>query len=228
MSWIALLLGLLLALAGAAGLAASIDLLTTEVGLVYAACGAIAVSGGVVTIAIGLLIRRVDALRWAPSFAREVREEPALRAMERAEPEAPAPVAAAEPIVPNDLGAPGLLEAPPLAAVEPEAEPAPELPATPPAAAPEVDSAPPSAPEVAPINENRKGALPGLDTLEEAITPAPAKAAGPPVSLIGRYSAGGADYSIYSDGSIEAQTSQGEFKFASMREFKEFISAKKG
>ena len=38
---------------------------------------------------------------------------------------------------------------------------------------------------------------------------------------------GSADYSIYSDGSIEAQTSQGDFKFASMREFKDFIATKK-
>src|SRR5579863_4935741 len=82
MSWIVLLLGLLLALAGGAGLVASIDLQTTELGLVYAACGAIGVSGGIITIAIGLLIRRVDALRGALLEAREPREEEAPRAME--------------------------------------------------------------------------------------------------------------------------------------------------
>ena len=45
MSWIALILGLLLALAGGAALVASIDLLPTELGLLFATCGAIAISG---------------------------------------------------------------------------------------------------------------------------------------------------------------------------------------
>ena len=48
MSWIALLLGLILALAGGAALVASIDLLTTELGVLYATCGAIAVERGVI------------------------------------------------------------------------------------------------------------------------------------------------------------------------------------
>jgi hypothetical protein len=210
MSWIAFLLGLVLVLAGGAGLVASIDLATTELGLVYATCGAIGVSGGVITIAIGLLIRRVDALRGALSHERE--EEP--HAMERAEPVVPPLLAGIEPVVLPDLEAPQA-EAPAPTAVEPEPAPAPE-------AAGELEPVP----EVAPVNESRKGHLPGLDDLEHASAPA-AKPAGPPPSLIGRYSAGGADYSIFSDGSIEAQTAQGDFKFASMREFKEFIAGKK-
>jgi hypothetical protein len=218
MSWIAFLLGLVLVLAGGAGLVASIDLATTELGLVYATCGAIAVSGGVITIAIGLLIRRVDALRGALSHERE--EEP--RAMERAEPIVPPLLAGIEPVVLPDLEAPHAAEAPPPVAVAVEPEPAAPSPS-----ALEGAGEPEPAPEVAPVNENRKGHLPGLDDLEQAITPTAVKPAGPAPSLIGRYSAGGADYSIFSDGSIEAQTSQGEFKFASMREFKEFISTKK-
>ena len=51
--------------------------------------------------------------------------------------------------------------------------------------------------------------------------------AGPPPTLVGRYSAGGANYSIFSDGSIEAETDQGAFKFGSMTEFKAFIAAKR-
>jgi hypothetical protein len=217
MSWIAFLLGLVLVLAGGAGLVASIDLATTELGLVYATCGAIGVSGGVITIAIGLLIRRVDALRGALSHERE--EEP--RAMERAEPILPPLLAGIEPVVLPDLEAPHAAEPPPPVAVAVEPEPAAPSPS-----APEGAGEPEPAPEVAPVNENRKGHLPGLEDLEHAVAPA-AKPPGPPPSLIGRYSAGGADYSIFSDGSIEAQTAQGEFKFASMREFKEFIAGKK-
>ena len=227
MSWIALFLGLLLALAGGAGLAASIDLLTTELGVVYATCGAIGLSGGVVTIAIGLLIRRVDALR------RALPREYESRTAERAEPPAPSvppllaglePVILAEPGAPEAQSAPAPAAPPPIA-LEPEPQPAPE-------SAPEETLAPPSAPDdeeesaAAPINESRKGPLPALEELVHADAQA-AKEPAPPPALVGRYSAGGADYSIFSDGSIEAQTSHGDFKFASMREFKAFIAAKR-
>lgn len=221
MSWIALFLGLVLVLAGGAALVASIDLLTTELGLLYATCGAVALTGGFITIAIGMLIARVDALRGALLLARE--DEPAPTTMEPAEPFAPPPMAGVEPTIALEPEAPPLVEAL-AAAVAPE---------------PEAAAAPPSAPDeeavadldgdlqVAPINENRKGHLPALEELEHAAAPA-ARPESPAPSLIGRYSAGGADYSIYSDGSIEAQTGQGDFKFASMREFKDFIATKKG
>jgi hypothetical protein len=211
MSWIALFLGLVLALAGGAAFAASIDLLTTELGLLYATCGAIGLSGGIITLAIGLLIRRVDAVRRA--LLREREEEP--RPIERAEPLVPPLLAGIEPVI---FAEPAAAQAPPTTA---------------PVREPEAEMAPPSQPdgaealEEAPINENRKGHLPAFEELEPAGAPAPAKPPGPPPTLVGRYSAGGADYSIFSDGSIEAQTSQGDFKFASMREFKDFIAAKR-
>src|SRR5208283_279346 len=63
-----------------------------------------------------------------------------------------------------------------------------------------------------PLNENRAGEI------ERAIeTPE-----GPP-TLIGRYTSGGANYMIFSDGSIEAETDEGAFKFASMGDFKKFL-----
>jgi hypothetical protein len=70
-----------------------------------------------------------------------------------------------------------------------------------------------------PINENRAGHLPTVGEIE---TPA-----GPP-SLIGRYSAGGANYMIFDDGSIEAETGEGAFKFASMGDFKRYLAERKG
>jgi hypothetical protein len=77
----------------------------------------------------------------------------------------------------------------------------------PPLVEPEPESAPPLAAEAASM---------------EASTGEPA-----PTTLVGRYSAGGANYSIYSDGSIEAETDQGAFHFASMNEFKAYIAAKR-
>ena len=69
----------------------------------------------------------------------------------------------------------------------------------------------------APINLNRAGHLPALGETETALeTPQPP-------SLVGRYSSGGATYLIFDDGSIEAEMSDGTFKFASMGEFKRYL-----
>ncbi len=54
---------------------------------------------------------------------------------------------------------------------------------------------------------------------EEAPAPAP--------SIVGRYSSGGSDFTLYSDGSIDAQTDQGIFHFASMVELRAYIEAQK-
>jgi hypothetical protein len=212
MSWIALFLGLVLALAGAAALVASIDLSTTELGLLYAHCGVVGLSGGIITIAIGLLIGRVDALRGA--LSRESDDQP-----RSSEPLVPPLLAGIEPVVLSDLAAPSSQAADPPPPIEPE-------PVAAPPSAPEGVGDLASDVEGAPVNENRKGNSPTLLEFEPAVGPAD-KPLGPAPSLIGRYSAGGADYSIFSDGSIEAQTSNGDYKFASMREFKAFIATKR-
>jgi hypothetical protein len=73
-----------------------------------------------------------------------------------------------------------------------------------------------------PVNENRSGRLPTLGEIEhETGTPQA------PPSLIGRYSSGGANYMIFADGSIEAETQKGTFKFASMGDFKQYLSDRK-
>jgi hypothetical protein len=203
MSWLAFLLGLILALAGGAGLVASLDLLTTELGVLYATCGAIAVSGGVIVIAIGLLIRRVDALRRAVLQGNE------LRSSDRSEPTL-APLLAG--VAPGVVGEPGVLRAHDAQPSDASSVMNPE-----PAASFDGDEA-----ETPPINENRTGRLPSLDALENAPKEPPA-----PPTLVGRYSAGSANYSIFSDGSIEAETDQGAFKFGSMSEFKSYIAARK-
>ena len=91
---------------------------------------------------------------------------------------------------------------------------------TPAKAAPAVTE--PPAPEDD-VNLNRSGHLPTLRAVEEAIAePDP----GPHV--VGRYSAGGTRYVIYSDGAIEAETEAGGMRFASMDELKAYIANQKG
>ena len=179
MSRFAFFLGLVLCLAGAGALAASIDLLPTELGLLYAACGAVAITGGFITLAIGGLIQRVDALARAPAASLNY----------------PAP---------QDIDD----VAPSIGAPEFQAD---------------ADRAPAVVAADEPINENRSGRLPSLAGIEHALHEPET-----PPSLVGRYSAGGATYKIFSDGSIEAETDRGAFKFASMSEFKAHLAEKRG
>jgi hypothetical protein len=76
-----------------------------------------------------------------------------------------------------------------------------------------------------PININRSGHLPSLETIETVLE-TPEEPQGPP-SLIGSYSSAGANYKIFSDGSIEAETSEGTFQFASMGDFKRHLTETK-
>ena len=76
------------------------------------------------------------------------------------------------------------------------------------------------APE-APVEENRRRPA-DLAELEEALAAAKA-----PPTLVGRYSAGGANYMIFSDGSIEAETEDGAFRFASMDDFKAYLASER-
>ena len=55
---------------------------------------------------------------------------------------------------------------------------------------------------------------------EAQAEPAPAEP-----SVIGRYSSGGNEYTLYSDGAIDAQTEQGLFRFESMQELRAYIEA---
>jgi hypothetical protein len=180
MSWLAFILGIVLTLAGAVALGASIDLQGTDRGLEYSLGGAIAVSVGFIILAIAALIRRVDALgRACASLARE----PVYA-------DSPAQYSSAPPF-----------EAPHSAETTSVAAPA------------EEDE---------PINENRAGHLPSLTAIEHALQEPEAAP-----TLVGRYSAGGANYMIFSDGTIEAETDQGAFRFASMNDFKKYLAGGK-
>jgi hypothetical protein len=182
-------LSLALLLAGLASGYMSLDLVPTSLGVLYALSGAVAVALAVVAFALGVLIRRIDAL------AKLVRQPPA--------PLGDASSAAPGAVEPAHTGAEPLpaevFEEPLTAETEAVAEPAED--------------------GEDPINENRAGHLPTFHTTEHVIE-TPER----PPTLIGRYSAGGANYMIFEDGSIEAETADGAFKFASMGDFKRYLA----
>jgi hypothetical protein len=182
------ILGLLLTILGCGALIASVNLVPTDMGILYAGCGAVAASSGLIVVSIGALIRRVDAL--ADAFSMPSPEPTPFETL-ALEPEPPF---APEPAPPEEVS-------------EPIAE----------RAAASADERV----ENEPINENRAGRLPTLAEVEHAIVEP-----GAPPTLVGRYTAGGAHYMIFSDGTIEAETEQGAFRFASMGDFKAYIAGR--
>ncbi len=204
-------LGILFVAAGLGGLGASINLLPTELGLLYAGCGALAICAGGVMAAIAALIHRLGALK---------------AAIERAQPREAWQMPGAPPLVDAGPREPDLSPAveeggaPPVFAPEPRTFEGRDFEnAAPPV---EVEPEPELAQEEDAVNANRAGHLPTMSEIEHAIAePEPAP------TLVGRYSSGGSNYMIFSDGSIEAETESGAFKFASMSEFKAYLAGKR-
>jgi hypothetical protein len=187
-------LSLVLLVAGAASGYQSLDLLPDGLGLLYALAGAVGVAAAVVTFAIGVAILRIDAL------ARLMRQSAAPAMLDAAPDTEPAPLdttSKIEPARPEEaVFAPVLVEA----------------------ETPESADEPAAADDESPININRAGHLPSLDAIETVLeTPET------PPNMIGSYSSAGANYKIFADGSIEAETSEGTFKFASMGDFKRHL-----
>jgi hypothetical protein len=120
--------------------------------------------------------------------------------------------------------------------LEPEPEIAPEI-----ATAPELEPQPELAPEPepephdVPVPEHEAKPEPEIEipheplvetVHEEAHEPAAAEPAlhhEPKPEIIGHYDAQGAHYTLFADGSIEAETPHGVYRFASMAELKSFI-----
>jgi hypothetical protein len=152
---------------------------------------------------------------WQESWQEPPRQEPPSPAQTLPVAELPP-----EPLEAEDLS--GSLDAPePAPHLEaefaPEAEPAhlPEPPEAEPEPRPEFELAP--EPEPVSVPET----APGYETEPQAA--APAEDVGAP-EIIGHYEAHGAHYTMYADGSIDADTAHGVYRFASMEELKEFIA----
>jgi hypothetical protein len=60
---------------------------------------------------------------------------------------------------------------------------------------------------------------------EPVSAPADAAPETPAATVVGTYNSGGNFYIMYSDGSIEAETPAGKFRFDSLEELKDFIAA---
>jgi hypothetical protein len=182
-------LSFMLLAAGFASAYLSLDLIPTSLGVLYALAGAVAISIALLAFALGVAIRRLEALAVlvrrseAPPAAESPQGEKAHRGPTFVDDVSEATAEAEAVVEPREL-------------VE-DAE--------------------------APINENRAGHLPTFGAIKGA-----PEMPGPPPDLVGRYSAGGASYMIFSDGSIEAETTDGTFKFASIGEFKQFLADRRG
>ena len=70
-----------------------------------------------------------------------------------------------------------------------------------------------------PINEDRAGHLPTLQEVEKTLAHPE-----PQPKVVGRYSSGGANYVIFSDGAIEFESDDGQYKFASLKDFRSFLA----
>ncbi|HZZ60085.1 MAG TPA: hypothetical protein VFE63_02795 [Roseiarcus sp.] len=185
-------LGVVLFVAGLGGFYLSLDLLPTGVGILYALGGAIGVSMAVLAFAVGVLVRRIDAL------TELARQRPGLVGASQVDAWAPVPLPEARP------SAEGRDRTEADKAQEPQAEEAGE---------------PTTEADEERVDENRAEHSLALNEVEHAIETPEA-----PPSLIGHYSSGGANYMIFADGSIEAETPDGTFKFASMGDFKQYLA----
>ena len=266
MHWIAFLLGGLLGFGGLGALYSSIDLIGTERGNALLIVGALALTGGILTTGIALVLVSIRDLRAQLRPARALKAEaaqsapvidaPVAAAAPAPEPAPPAKVLAfstrraAPPAPAAYLGAAGAAAAGAglIAAAaanspqedypestEPELEPAvPEAHGPAKKADEGADAADlplesaPSAPAAGAPHIELRG--PAVD-IDEASAPEAEDDLPPPPpvpetlepTVVGRYNAGGANYAMYSDGSIEAETPSGNYRFGSMTELKAFV-----
>lgn len=82
---------------------------------------------------------------------------------------------------------------------------------------------PAKTPELPPRPDRERSPL--RSAPESATGPRPGASGEPAPTIIGTYDSGGNRYVMYSDGSIEADTPSGVFRFKSLDELKEFIAA---
>lgn len=204
----------LMVVAGLASLVQGMPYVRLEVGWTMVIAGTVAASGGALLAGVAAVLGRLGRLE------RTLRERPALAGGAPAV----APAIVAAPRAP--------LDPPPLpAGTSPVADGAtprvnldfrPTLDASGSADPPPVPVGP--GPE-APAAEMPRGPdLPAFADLPPVAEGGASAKAGP-ASVIGTYSSGGNGYVMFSDGSIEAETPRGRYRFGSLDELKAFIAA---
>jgi len=200
--------------------------------------GATALSGGVVTMALALVVGRLDALIALSSASKAEAQAPlrgadhpsAMEPLRVSPPPAPAPppIPVAPPVVaapipaveaapaPSPIPAAPAQEPVPSVIAEQDPEPAPRTPEARPTAA-KLDQFKWTPPKIAVEVEKR---------LETA--PARPPAAGKPGAIeVDRYVSGDTTYVMFSDGSVELRDPQGARRYASLAELRARASAQR-
>ncbi len=157
-------LGIVFVVAGFGGIVASINLVPTELGLLYAGCGAMGIATGGVIVAIAALIHRLGKLRatFERAQPREAWQIPGAP---------PLGDAAAREIEPADFETAAPPAFPPIPRVFEDETPAEGEPE----AAPRLE-------EEDAVNANRVGHLPTMSAIEHALAePEPAPTSGRPL-----------------------------------------------
>ena len=229
-----IILGLVLVLGGSASIWQGYDIIQVERGWTEVIAGATALTGGVVTIAVGLLIGVVARLRHdilatlaAPAFAPPGGPAPLADVPEEvaAELDIPRPdeimARVAEP--PEDHAPP-----PPLAPHGARSlTPARLFPAAPALeetsfaqAKARIDEALADEPAAGVAEDDPIAALDALAGQPRASATPASRAS---TSVVGRYTFGGSNYALFDDGSIEAETPDGVKRFASLADLRKHI-----
>jgi hypothetical protein len=197
---VVLLIALVMILGGGAATFFGSDILLADRGLPMVVAGAVVASGGAILLGLGFVVRGLQRLE---GHATQIRDGIAdLRAANLA--------AAARP--PQRVTA---TEAAPAALVPP----APEV-----TAAPMIAPTPPDMPaptRAEPADRTEEGAALVVPDVSPDTREADQEADSG--SVVGRYSSGGNDYTMYADGSITAETPSGRHRFKSLDELKAFV-----
>jgi hypothetical protein len=208
---------------GLAAIYSGSDIIVMERGWTMVIAGSVIAASGVLLGGIATAVARLQGLqgefarlanRLAPSQSGSF--APALEvAMERSaspQPSAPPLGPVPEMAAHRDLD----IRPEPILPPQPQPEPAPaamQVPTPAPEAGPHV-ATPPRSEREAPAFERE---LAEMTEPEDVAEPAPP-------TVVGTYNSGGNFYIMYSDGSIEAETPAGKFRFDSLDELKDFIA----
>ncbi|MFS8038846.1 hypothetical protein ACI7BZ_18120 [Xanthobacter sp. AM11] len=256
MWWFLVLLGVLIALAGLAVIAFGAVIFVSTFGNTLITTGAVAASGGFVITAMGLVLRQLERLTDRIESRLGIRDEGGEEApLPPPAPRAPAPVAPAAPrLSMDDLLAPED-EAAEDTAAEPPPAPAPERERAPGFTRQAPVLATPPAETQDPMVEARRQRLErrtepaaprpparpprtGYEPPPRAPRPAPEPPAAPPPParrseeeeprILKSGIVGGMAYTLYSDGSIQADLPDGVVRFASLQELREHVAQSQG
>ncbi len=85
------------------------------------------------------------------------------------------------------------------------------------------DEKPQDEPETSPVREVQQVIMREFGLRDDEAPKAPEPAPSSKLEVIGNYEAHGAHYTLYADGSIEAETQHGVYRFGSIEELKRFI-----